>query len=59
MKKCPVCKSSDVTLYMGGQFGKYQCKKCSYIGFVIDDNKNKFGKESMEILKDMKKHLKQ
>lgn len=32
---CPQCKSEAVSLYMGGQFGKYKCKKCGYIGPLI------------------------
>ena len=40
MKICPVCKSKNVTLYMGGPFGKYQCKKCNYIGNLILDKEN-------------------
>jgi transposase-like protein len=53
MKRCPVCKSANVTLYMGGQFGNYQCKKCSYVGMVIDDE-SRLDKKSKEILRDMK-----
>ena len=38
--KCPSCKSTDVTPYMGFQFGKYLCKQCGYIGnLIIEDNK--------------------
>jgi ribosomal protein L37AE/L43A len=33
--RCPVCKSKNITTYMGGQFGKWQCKKCGYIGALI------------------------
>jgi len=55
MKKCPVCKSSDITLYMGGQFGNYQCKKCGYVGNLIVDDKVKFNKRDKEIINDMKK----
>lgn len=33
--KCPKCKSANITLYMGGQFGKYQCKKCGYVGSLV------------------------
>ena len=32
--KCPSCKKAGITLYMGGQFGKYQCK-CGYIGSLV------------------------
>ncbi|MDP7181492.1 MAG: hypothetical protein QF486_02845 [Candidatus Woesearchaeota archaeon] len=35
MLQCPVCKSFDITLYMGGQFGKYQCKACGYVGALV------------------------
>ena len=42
---------------MGGQFGKYQCKKCGYVGnLVIDDKEGKLDEKSKEILKDMKRH---
>ena len=33
--RCPQCNSTDVTYYMGAQFGKYQCKLCNYIGVII------------------------
>ncbi len=35
MKKCPICRSLEITHYMGAEFGKYQCKKCNYIGALI------------------------
>ena len=35
MKKCPHCKSSNITLDMGGQSGKYICKDCGYVGSLI------------------------
>lgn len=38
---CPKCKLENVTLYMGGQFGKYQCKDCGYIGPLILDKHRK------------------
>lgn len=44
IKKCPLCKSKNITTYMGAQFGKYYCKKCNYIGVLIleeDDKRNK------------------
>ncbi len=34
-KKCPQCKSENIDLYMGGQFGKYQCNDCGYVGPVV------------------------
>lgn len=33
--RCPQCNSTDVTYYMGAQFGKYQCKGCGYVGVII------------------------
>ena len=36
---CPLCKSDDITLYMGFQFGKYVCKHCDYIGSLILEKK--------------------
>ncbi len=39
MKVCPMCKSENITLYMGGQFGKYICKDCDYIGPLIIEKK--------------------
>ena len=35
IKKCPKCKSLNITLYMGGKFGKYQCKNCGYVGVIV------------------------
>lgn len=35
IKKCPVCKSTDITLDTGGQTGKWRCKRCGYIGVLI------------------------
>ncbi|MFC1648465.1 hypothetical protein ACFL1B_03315 [Nanoarchaeota archaeon] len=32
---CPQCTSNNITAYMGGQFGKWQCKDCNYIGALI------------------------
>lgn len=36
---CPNCKSKNITLYMGGIFGKYKCKKCGYLGPLIVEEK--------------------
>ena len=37
IKLCPKCKSDDITLDVGGQTGKYKCKKCGYFGvFIIE-----------------------
>ena len=44
---CPICKHSSITFYMGGQFGKYECKDCGYVGVIIieeDENKDKKSK---------------
>lgn len=41
MKICPECRSNQITLYMGGQFGKYECKKCGYIGALILEREDK------------------
>jgi transposase-like protein len=39
VKKCPVCKSTDVTLDTGGHTGKWKCKKCGYFGpLVIEED---------------------
>ncbi len=36
---CPVCSSSNVTYYLGGQIGyMYQCKDCGYIGALVIEN---------------------
>lgn len=35
MLTCPICKRSNLELYMGGQFGKYQCKNCGYVGSLV------------------------
>mgnify|MGYP004343523351 CR=1 FL=1 len=48
MKICPICKSNKIMLYMGGHFGKYECKKCNYVGNLIlekdEEKNNKKGK---------------
>ena len=43
MPSCPICKAKNsMTPYMGLQFGKYICKKCSYVGsLVIEEGKGK------------------
>jgi transposase-like protein len=35
---CPVCNSSNVTYYLGGELGyQYRCNDCGYIGaFVLE-----------------------
>jgi len=39
-QKCPKCGSEDISLFLGGQFGKYKCKKCGYIGpMIIEEDK--------------------
>jgi len=35
IKKCPRCRSTNITLDMGGQTGKYICKKCGYTGVLV------------------------
>ena len=35
VKRCPVCLSYELELYMGGQFGKYRCKSCGYLGPLV------------------------
>lgn len=50
MKICPACKSTNITLYMGGHFGTYLCKECNYTGPLILEEKKKFKK------KEIKKH---
>ena len=47
MKLCPKCHSTNIDLYMGGQFGKYICKKCNYIGNLILEIKKKNGKRKI------------
>ena len=33
---CPVCNSTDVVYYIGGELGyQYRCKNCGYIGAFI------------------------
>jgi len=44
--KCPICKSEEITTYMGGQFGKYMCKKCRYIGALIIEEDKKEPKKT-------------
>ncbi|MCK4531405.1 MAG: hypothetical protein KAT94_00920 [Candidatus Aenigmarchaeota archaeon] len=40
VKKCPVCDSRSITLWMGAKLGiQYQCKKCGYHGpLVIEED---------------------
>lgn len=35
MKRCPVCRSTNITLDTGGQTGKWKCKNCGYLGPVV------------------------
>jgi uncharacterized Zn finger protein len=35
VKKCPNCKSENVTLYLGGKMGMYKCMNCGYAGALI------------------------
>jgi transposase-like protein len=33
---CPVCNSTDVVYYVGGELGyQYRCKNCGYVGAFI------------------------
>ncbi|MEK6852902.1 MAG: hypothetical protein AABX59_03405 [Nanoarchaeota archaeon] len=32
---CPVCKSHNITFYVGFITGNYQCKKCGYVGALV------------------------
>ncbi len=33
---CPVCNSSNVTYYLGGELGyQYRCKDCGYVGALV------------------------
>ena len=32
---CPKYKSIKIMLNVGGQTGKYECRKCGYIGVLI------------------------
>ena len=35
LKTCPKCKSENITLSMGGVFGKWECKDCDYLGPIV------------------------
>ena len=35
VKKCPKCGSEDISTYLGGQTGQYECKNCGYLGAMI------------------------
>jgi len=36
IRRCPQCRSSDIMLdSTGGQSGKFECKKCGYLGVLI------------------------
>jgi len=41
VKKCPVCKSKNITTYMGLLFGKYYCNKCNYLGALVLEEETK------------------
>lgn len=33
---CPICKSKNITLFLGGYLGKvYRCSSCGYVGSLI------------------------
>lgn len=33
---CPVCNSTDIVYYIGGELGyQYRCKNCGYVGAFI------------------------
>ena len=58
MKRCPSCKSSDVTLQIGFEIGNHQCKNCGYVGsLILDDSKSK-NKKLKEVFDDMNKYMK-
>ncbi len=40
---CPTCRSTMVTLYAGGQLGKYLCQHCGYVGNLVLDYEEKQG----------------
>ena len=35
VKRCPSCRSTDVTLDTGGHTGKWMCKRCGYRGALV------------------------
>jgi len=41
VKKCPSCGSTNITLNVGGELGKYECKDCSYVGPLIIEEEEK------------------
>ena len=47
---CPVCKSPDIFLYMGGQIGMlYKCNACGYIGpIVLEKDLGEYNKKFKE-----------
>ena len=52
MKICPKCKSEEIILDTGGHTGKYNCKKCGYIGPLIiekDDISDKNASEEKDV----------
>jgi transposase-like protein len=40
---CPKCKSDSIILNLGGETGKYECKKCGYISTLIIEKEIKNG----------------
>ena len=41
MKKCPMCKSTNLELYIGGHSGMYRCRDCGYIGSLVIEEDDK------------------
>lgn len=41
IKKCPVCKSTDIDTSQYPLYGKYFCKKCNYSGPILIEEETK------------------
>ena len=48
IKKCPACKSANITLYMGGYFGKYLCKDCGLVTSIVLEEDIEYKKENFK-----------
>lgn len=42
---CPKCKSREISLVVGGQFGQYECKNCGFRGSIFPEVEIKLKKK--------------
>jgi len=52
-KICPVCRSTNIHLWMGGDLGvRYRCAECDYVGPVVIEEKIKKIKKKLKKIKE-------